>query len=135
LYVCNKQKFDTRFVDSDKYLRMFLFKFNPFTEEYYKYDTDDVDVLDQMFDEKLHDNNITPVIYTKTTCAYCHTCFSSRNLLFKHLGYMGIDIRKPGHVPKNQYDDRLGDEYYPVDWKRKKRKHADISRIMKKLRI
>lgn len=114
---------------------MFLFKFNPFTQQYYKYDTDDVDIMNAMFDEQLHDNNITPVMYKKNICAYCHTCFSSRNSLFKHLGYMGIDIRKPGQIIKNHYDDKLGDEYYFLDCVKRKRRTCDISRVMKKLRI
>ena len=32
---------------------MFLYKFNWFTNKYYKYDTDDIDLFSPMFDDKL----------------------------------------------------------------------------------
>ena len=73
---------------------MFLIKYNNFTGKYYKYDTDDHDIFAPMFDEGLHKNDIIAHCEPGTkVCAYCHTEFSSRNQLFKHLGYHGLDIR------------------------------------------
>lgn len=48
-----------------------------------------------MFDELIHDTNQVPEIESPYICAYCNTGFVSRNKLFYHLGFMGIDIRDP----------------------------------------
>lgn len=86
---------------------MFLYKFDWFTKKYYKYDTDDVDLFSPMFDDKLHDNDITPSNLSKRICMYCNTCFSSRNKLFHHLSYMNINTK-----PYNDnMDEDKNDEY------------------------
>lgn len=73
---------------------MLMYKYNFFTRKYYMYDTDDHDILSEMFDDALHDNDIDPHVSNKLTCGYCGTRFLSRNRLFHHLGYMNIDISK-----------------------------------------
>lgn len=73
---------------------MYVFRKNPFIQKHFRYDTDDVDIFTPMFDESLHDNETLPDQSCKYTCGYCQTLFQSRNQLFHHLGFMGIDIRK-----------------------------------------
>jgi hypothetical protein len=74
---------------------MIVYKRNSYNGTYYKYDLDEYDYFDKMFDETLHDNNVTPQydILCKV-CGYCGTAFSSRNRLFHHLGFMDINIVK-----------------------------------------
>jgi len=72
---------------------MFLYKFNWHNKKYYKYDTDDVDLFSPMFDDNLHDNNVTHLNLSKRVCMYCNTCFPSRNKLFYHLSYMNINTK------------------------------------------
>ena len=56
---------------------------------------DDHDYFAPMFDEHLHNRDIIPHFDPHNKiCAYCNTEFQSRNQLFKHLGYHGLDIRK-----------------------------------------
>ena len=96
---------------------MIVYKKNSFTNKYYKYDLDDYDYFGPMFDESLHNNNITPK-YDKydTTCAYCGTSFCSRNQLFYHLGFMNIDIKKRNMVyDKGDDDMELGDYGYIIE--------------------
>jgi hypothetical protein len=74
---------------------MHLIRKNPFTKKHYRYDTDDVNIFTDMFDDELHNSMSTPEPeIDRYTCGYCQTMFESRNQLFYHLGYMGIDIRK-----------------------------------------
>jgi len=99
--------------------RMFLYKYNQFTGQYYQYDMDFYDMFSPMFDEYLHPNDDTVEISYRTnpkyalTCAYCDTKFESRTQLFKHLGYMGINIH-PKRKMKNKYDTEKGDCGYFV---------------------
>jgi hypothetical protein len=74
---------------------MIVYKRNTYNGRYYKYDLDEYDYFDKMFDETLHDNNVIPQ-YDRfdTVCGYCGTEFTSRNRLFHHLGFMDINIRK-----------------------------------------
>lgn len=88
---------------------MFVYKFNNFTQKYYKYDTDDIDLFTDMFDENLHNNDITPMVCNPNQCMYCCTVFSSRNKLFHHLGFMNIDIRRKYEQYGNDYDSNMGD--------------------------
>lgn len=104
---------------------MIISSYNTFTQKYYEYDTDEVDESSPMFNKDLHNNDIV-VQWNyphKTTCAYCNTMFQSRNKLFNHLGYMGIDIRIKGmDVDDNEYKQycnekkRIKNKQY---WKRK----------------
>ena len=71
---------------------MFLIKTNIWNGKTYQYDEDKYDIFTDMFDEKLHNNDITPLIINPYVCGYCQTIFSSRTKLFYHLGYMGINI-------------------------------------------
>lgn len=98
---------------------MIISSYNKFTKKYYEYDTEDVDESGPMFNKELHNNDIT-VQWNyphKTTCAYCNTCFESRNKLFNHLGYMGIDIRHSGMDQNDEEYDK-----YIKQRKRQRRK-------------
>jgi len=84
---------------------------------------DDYDIFSPMFDDYLHPQDDTfEVSYVThpeyaTKCAFCNTEFASRSQLFKHLGYMGINIRpklKMGPLKKNQYCETKGDCGYFV---------------------
>ena len=100
---------------------MFLYKFNPFTKKYYKYDTDEVDMFAPMFEETLHSPGKVEDMEQETSmferrgsvCLLCNTDFESRNALFKHLGYMGIDIRtwseKRGAWSMGEWNEDMGE--------------------------
>ena len=101
---------------------MYLYKYNHHTGEYYQYDMDDHDMFSPMFDDYLHpqDDNFEISYITHPEfamrCAFCKTEFPSRNQLFKHLGYMGINIRpklKMGPL-KSKYNETKGDYGYFV---------------------
>lgn len=76
---------------------MYVYKYNPFNKKYYKYCADEYDAHESKFDEKLHVNECDPMEMPRTQCAYCGCMFDSRNKLFNHLGFMGIDTRKDWH--------------------------------------
>jgi len=80
---------------------MFVYKFNQFSNKFYKYDTDYVDIFSPMFDEDLHQNDLTPCNFHRTICQYCNTDFESRNKLFYHLKFMNIDTEKKYIVYNN----------------------------------
>lgn len=106
---------------------MFFYKFNQYTGKYYKYDSDYYDIFHPMFDEELHNKDIKELYCDKLVCAYCGTQFESRNKLFYHLGYNGIDIRQKDSygVDSYQADDEMGEFGYMVssnDNKIKKKK-------------
>lgn len=105
---------------------MFVYRYNEYTKKYYKYDSDDVDLFDPMFDEDLHDNNLTSKHNTK--CLYCNTEFHSRNQLYHHLGYMNIDIRKDQEAEKDEYDIELGDFGIEPTTKRRKKTSNSITK-------
>jgi hypothetical protein len=119
---------------------MFVYKYNDFTKKYYKYDSDDVDLFEPMFDEELHDNDMTPLVKHPTTCMYCNTKFSSRNQLFHHLGYMNIDIRcaKSTTCDTDEYNMDMGEfGFEPKPKKRYKivksvtpRKHSKATQLL-----
>ena len=127
---------------------MFLIKYNEFTRKYYKYDTDDHDILTPMFDELLHKQDITidPDMMTDTKiCYYCHTEFPSRNQLFKHLGYHGIDIRDftrfdTDVMMNNITDKKKSKSRYKIKRKQLKKeghrnKEKDVSFLMNEMRL
>ena len=94
---------------------MFLYKFNKYTGKYYRYDTDDVDMFAPMFDEEIHpkDDNFQ-ADYTLDPslglmCAFCKTEFDTRSQLFKHLGFMGLNIKKAREESYKKYDQEKGD--------------------------
>ena len=90
---------------------MFLYKFNWFTNKYYKYDTDDVDLFSPMFDDKLHDNNVTHLNLSKRICMYCNTCFTSRNKLFHHLSFMNINTNYNRYNESTNMDEDKNDGF------------------------
>ena len=100
---------------------MFVYRYNEYTKKYYKYDSDNVDLFDPMFDENLHDNELTLSPQHKTMCMYCNTKFSSRNQLFHHLGYMNIDICTSNSNTVDEYNMDLGD--YGLEPKRKNKRY------------
>lgn len=71
---------------------MNVYRYNQYTGKHYKYNIDLVDTGHPMFDDSLHNNDITPDVVDSYTCAYCNTCFESRSKLFYHLGFMNINI-------------------------------------------
>lgn len=75
---------------------MYLHRRNPFNGKYYRINIHNenkyMTYSPNTFNKAVHDNSITPMIVDPYVCAYCDTRFSSRNKLFYHLGYMGINI-------------------------------------------
>jgi len=77
---------------------MFIYRYNKYTGKYYSYDTDFYDIMSPMFDETIHPDNDDFLVNHEMdpryhlTCAFCNTEFPNRSQLFKHLGYMGINI-------------------------------------------
>ena len=104
---------------------MILSNYNTFTKKYYEYDTDEVDESSLMFNKDLHNNDI--VIQWnyphKNKCAYCNTTFQSRNKLFNHLGYMGIDIRTHGMDTEMDTDDIVYKQYCHEKKKKRNNKY------------
>lgn len=122
---------------------MIIYKLNKYNNRYYQYDLDDYDYMSPMFDEDLHNNDLTPTFVKKTTvCAYCHTAFSSRNKLFYHLGFHNIDICKPKQEDTGNHEDCMMGDYGVIFNKEKrfkslfgirkvkKRKKKDISDLL-----
>lgn len=92
---------------------MMAYKYNEFTGKYYHYDMDDYDFFSPMFDETLHCNEWdVPTEYKKSkTCWYCNTTFKTRNQLFYHLGYHGINVN-----PAKAHDDDMACEGEDVNY-------------------
>lgn len=86
---------------------MNVYRYNQHTMKYYKYNIRDYNTEHPMFNEELHNNDITPCTLYHNTCAYCMTIFKSRTQLFNHLGFMNINIG--GRKSKNQYNAEMGD--------------------------
>lgn len=107
---------------------MFFYKFNQYNGKYYKYDSDYYDILHPMFDEELHSREIKESNCDKLVCLYCGTRFESRNKLFYHLGYNGIDIRSKDSFDLEAYqaDDEMGDFGYIMAKKDNKIKRKKI---------
>jgi len=106
---------------------MFLYRYNKYTDDYYQYDMDFYDIFSPMFDEFLHpvDDNfefnyrMNPEF--ALTCAFCKTKFETRSQLFKHLGYMGINIKnKPAdkELKKLRFKEDKGECGYFVQEKK-----------------
>ena len=78
---------------------MFLHsKKNVFTNKHYRIHLDDIeDIGSNQYNTNIHNNEIIPQIINPHICGYCQTLFSSRNKLFYHLGFMGIDIKKSSY--------------------------------------
>lgn len=68
--------------------------YNEFTKQWYEYEIP-VELKDSPFYSKHVHSLPSPPIQPlcRTMCAYCGYSFESRNKLFHHLGYHGIDIR------------------------------------------
>lgn len=72
---------------------MYLLKKNPWNHKDYIYDIHLEQINSDMFNQNLHDNNALPQVIDPYVCGYCNTRFCSRNKLFYHLAFMGIDTR------------------------------------------
>lgn len=96
-------------------VNMFLYRYNKYTDKYYKYDTDFYDILTPMFDDTIHptddefefNSKIHPEYALK--CAFCNTEFDTRSQLFKHLAYMGINVRNCMLSNNNHYNIEKGE--------------------------
>ena len=92
---------------------MYIYKYNIYEKKYYRYDTDYIDSFSPMFDETIHQNELTPYNLHSTICQYCNTEFESRTKLFYHLKYMNIDtVNKNGRnydSEKDEYKSELGE--------------------------
>jgi hypothetical protein len=107
---------------------MIVSRYNKHTGKYYHYDLDDYDYFTPMFDNELHDDSFdmeamlhADIIGSSKTCLYCNTEFSSRNKLFKHLGYQGIDIRR--EQVEWEYDNM------------KRKRENEITRMLKRIQL
>lgn len=91
---------------------MIVYRYNKYTNRYYFYDlTEDYTQYETpAFDNAIHNNDITPDIDDPLTCAYCNTCFTSRNKLFYHLEYHDINTKFVTDISLHREDDKLGDE-------------------------
>lgn len=112
---------------------MYMFRKNPFTQKHYRYDTDDFDIFTEMFNDEIHDNTEVPVMSCRYTCGYCDVLFESRNQLFHHLGYMGIDIRKCGCNQTCDCASRI--KRYRKTMMFKKRKHSKIDSLANSIKF
>ena len=72
---------------------MYLLKKNPWNHKDYIYDIHLEKINSDMFNQNLHDNIALPQVIDPYVCGYCNTRFCSRNRLFYHLAFMGIDTR------------------------------------------
>lgn len=96
---------------------MFVYRYNPFLKKYFRYDVGEYDAHEGKFDERLHINEHDPMELPRQQCSYCGYNFDSRNKLFHHLAFMGIDTRKnKGTVYKegecdeaDEYNSEMGD--------------------------
>lgn len=115
---------------------MFIYKYNNFTKKYYKYKINkNININDPMFDNNLHNNNINPIIYHKTTCAYCNTCFASRNKLYYHLAFMDINIVNNCNMELDNYDSDIGSYGYEMNLKKKYKKLKKTRIWLKKQKL
>jgi hypothetical protein len=66
-------------------------------------------INDYTFNKAVHNNDHYPLIVDPYICGYCETCFESRNKLFYHLGFMGINIQTSTkfEMKKKQYKRRI----------------------------
>lgn len=98
-------------------------KKNPYTQKHYRVEIEEQDITDSVD----HDNDVIPQIVDPFECGYCHKHFPSRNRLFYHLGFMGIDIWSADKV----YFDKT-----TRNVKRKYRKQeARLDSVFKKMKI
>jgi siroheme synthase (precorrin-2 oxidase/ferrochelatase) len=77
---------------------MYLIKTNPWNHKDYIYDINQENINSDMFNQNLHDNNALPQVIDPYVCGYCNTRFCSRNRLFYHLAFMGIDTRDSSKI-------------------------------------
>lgn len=105
---------------------MILQRFNPFTNKLYEYDVSPSEASHPMYNALLHSNEKAPEPSPfKNMCGYCYTIFESRNKLFYHLGFHGIDVR-------NIDADRVDCEYERRKNNHKKWWRYKQNKIMKK---
>lgn len=87
---------------------MYLIKKNPWNFKEYIYDINLEDIQFDRFNQNLHDNNTLPQVIDPYVCGYCNTRFCSRNRLFYHLAFMGIDTRDSNIIEeKKEIKDRV----------------------------
>lgn len=77
---------------------MYLIKTNPWNHKDYFYDIHLENINSDMFNKNLHDNDTLPQVIDPYVCGYCNTRFCSRNKLFYHLAFMGIDTRDSSKI-------------------------------------
>ena len=118
---------------------MYLHRRNPFNGKYYR-----VNIYDEnkymtyspyTFDKNAHDNSITPMIIDPYVCGYCDTRFCSRNKLFHHLAYIGINIfndRKIYHENKKKKR-RYRPRHENIQNKRLRQNINEITRMFAKI--
>lgn len=115
-----------------------IYKYNPFTAKYYTYPLDIYNSTSNFFDETLHNNNLDPPFLPTLQCAYCGYIFPSRNRLFHHLNFMGINTTR-SQTKTDYYDIEKGDmgiekvtrkSYYN---KRNKNKNNKYSKLLNKI--
>lgn len=113
----------------------FVYKYNNFKGRYYKYLADEFNASSPMFDESLHVNDVEPDIKYDNICSYCNCYFPSRNKLFHHLNFMGIDTRKSsmrnGDVSMENdsgYNDEKGDFGMELEKRRRHRRRKRYSK-------
>jgi hypothetical protein len=99
---------------------MFLINYNAHTRKFYKYDSDNYDIMTPMFDESIHTDNDELDFNRKNDtrlrlmCAFCQSDFPNRSQLFYHLGFMGINTNKRRAKTRRPVDD--------LEWQVKKLK-------------
>lgn len=86
---------------------MYLIKTNPWNHKDYIYDINQDNINSDMFNQNLHDNNALPQVIDPYVCGYCNTRFCSRNKLFYHLAFMGIDTRDSNIEEKPEIKDQV----------------------------
>lgn len=86
---------------------MYLIKTNPWNHKDYIYDITQENINSDMFNANLHDNNAFPQVVDPYVCGYCNTRFCSRNRLFYHLAFMGIDTRDSNIEEKPEIKDQV----------------------------
>ena len=104
---------------------------NPFTGLHYRIKKTEVmpENMDILFNKNVHDNDKFPFIIDPYVCGYCGVGFISRNKLFFHLGYMGINISCAEIMSKRERASRIARKKLHM------KAYEDISSMMKKVKL
>lgn len=79
-------------------MTVLLQQFNAHTQKWYHYVVSREALQQPMFQRQIHEQDLSAspsMLFHRTQCMYCGTLFESRNKLFYHLGFHGVDIRRP----------------------------------------